>query len=183
MNGNNSIENVVIVGMGALGLMFGERIAQNIGREHLRFFFFFWRRQRHADDLYTINGNRVSFQMTAPDEAGGSADLVVVATKYSGLHEARDLIQCAVNENTTIVSLLNGISSEDILAEVFPREQILDCVAIGMDAVREKTALTYQNMGSSSACRLPPYARRSWATRTWRPMSCCASTMPCLRCV
>lgn len=64
MNGNNSIENVVIVGMGALGLMFGERIAQNIGREHLRFLMDEGRRQRHADDLYTINGNRVSFQMT-----------------------------------------------------------------------------------------------------------------------
>lgn len=147
MNGNNSIENVVIVGMGALGLMFGERIAQNIGREHLRFLMDEGRRQRHADDLYTINGNRVSFQMTAPDEAGGSADLVVVATKYSGLHEARDLIQCAVNENTTIVSLLNGISSEEILAEVYPRKQILDCIAIGMDAVRDGTSLTYQNIG------------------------------------
>lgn len=50
-------------------------------------------------------------------------------------------------EKTTAVSLLNGISSEDILAERIPRGRIPDCVAIGMDAVRVGTDMTFGNMG------------------------------------
>ena len=141
------IENVIIVGMGALGLMFGERIAENLGNEHLCFLMDAERKQRHQNDRYTINGKPVCFRMVLPEEIHGPADLVIVATKAGGLYAAREQIRSAVGTDTILISLLNGISSEDILAEVFPREQILDCVAIGMDAVREKTALTYQNMG------------------------------------
>ena len=141
------IENVTIVGMGALGLLFGERIVNSLGKDHLVFLMDRGRKERHAGDRYIINGEPVSFRMAAPDEITGAADLVIVSTKYSGLYEARDLIRSVVDENTVIVSLLNGISSEDILAEAFPRKQILDCIAIGMDAVREGTVLTYQNVG------------------------------------
>ena len=141
------IENVTIVGMGALGLLFGERIADNLGTEHLCYLMDSDRKKRHAVDRYTINGKQVCFRIAAPDEAAGPADLVITATKYSGLHEARDLMRPVVGKDTIIVSLLNGISSEDILAEVFPRRQILDCVAIGMDAVREGTSLTFRNIG------------------------------------
>ena len=42
---------------------------------------------------------------------------------------------------------MTGISSEQILAEHFPRQQILDCIAIGMDAVRTGTSLVYDHMG------------------------------------
>ena len=141
------IENVTIVGMGALGLLFGERIASSLGTDHLCYLMDHERIKRHADDPYKINGKQVSFRMMAPDELNGPADLVITATKYSGLYEARDLMRPVVNEDTIIVSLLNGITSEEILAEVFPRRQILDCIAIGMDAVREGTSLTYRNIG------------------------------------
>ena len=105
------------------------------------------RKKRHSLDEYRINGKAVSFRMASPGEMKGSFDLVIVATKYSGLYEARDMIRTVVGPDTIIVSLLNGISSEKILAEVFEREQIIDCVAIGLDAVREGTSLTYQHMG------------------------------------
>ena len=141
------IENVIIVGMGALGLLFGERIADSLGTEHLCFLMDHDRKMRHANDRYTINGKQVFFRTAAPDEVTAPADLVIMATKYSGLYEARDLIRPVVDRDTIIVSLLNGISSEEILAEKYPRRQILDCVAIGMDAVREGTSLTYRNIG------------------------------------
>ena len=141
------IENVTIVGMGALGMLFGERIANSLGTDHLCYLMDRRRKERHAGDRYIINGKQVSFRMAAPDEVTGPADLVIVSTKYSGLYEARKLMRSVVDENTVIVSLLNGINSEDILAEVFPRIQIPDCIAIGMDAVRDGTSLIYQNVG------------------------------------
>ena len=141
------IEHIAIVGMGALGLMFGQRIRDRLGDDKLCFLMDKDRKKRHCQDEYQINGKAVFFRTAIPEELDCPVDLVIVATKYSGLYEARDLIGPVVGQDTTIVSLLNGISSEEILAEVFPREQILDCVAIGMDAVRDGTYLTYQHIG------------------------------------
>ena len=141
------IETVAIIGMGALGLLFGQQIENSIGNEHFFFLMDSRRKERHADDVYRINGRPVSFRMVTPEEIREKVDLIIVATKYGGLYEARELAVSAFGKETLLVSLLNGISSEEILAESFPREQILDCVAIGMDAVREGTSLTYQNVG------------------------------------
>lgn len=141
------IENVAIVGMGALGLLFGQKISENLGNDTLCYLMDAERKLRHSNDIYRINGKTVSFRMAAPEEMKSVPDLIVAATKYSGLFEAREMIRAVTGPDTTLVSLLNGISSEEILAEAIPRGQILDCVAIGMDAVREGTRLTYQNMG------------------------------------
>ncbi len=141
------MKNIVIVGMGALGLLFGQQFAANLGKGQLTFLMDETRKKKHEKDIYRINGKEVSFRIAAPGDFIEPADLVVIATKYSGLHEARDMIRGIVDANTTIVSLLNGISSEDILAEVYPREQIVDTICIGMDAVRDGTELNYQNMG------------------------------------
>ena len=141
------IENVVIIGMGALGLMFGQRIAQKPEEADLCFLMDPERKRRHAGERVLINGSEMSVRMVEPDEIRAPADLVIVATKYGGLYGARDLMHCAVGPDTVIISLLNGISSEDILAEVFQREQIPDCIAIGMDAVRSGSSLTYRNIG------------------------------------
>ena len=57
-------------------------------------------------------------------------------------------------KQTLILSLLNGITSEGILAEAYGREKVVDCVAYGMDAVKEGNRLTYRNMGK--LCIGPP---------------------------
>ena len=144
---SREIENTIIVGMGALGLLFGQRIAQGKGARHLCCLMDPERKRRHASDRYTINGEEVSFRFITPQEISAPADLIIIATKYSGLAAAREQIAGAVGPETTIVSLLNGISSEEFLAEKYPRGQILDCIAIGMDAVRDGTSLTYRNIG------------------------------------
>ncbi|MBQ9663035.1 MAG: ketopantoate reductase family protein [Oscillospiraceae bacterium] len=143
----DKIENVVIVGMGALGLLFGQQIQNKLGADHLCYLMDKQRKERHLHDRYTINGNEVSFRLASPDDLSAPADLIMISTKFSGLFDARALIRPAVSDNTTIISLMNGISSEEILAEVYPRRQILDCVAIGMDAVRDGTSLVYDHMG------------------------------------
>lgn len=141
------IRNVVVIGMGALGLLFGQRIQSGVGREHMCFLMDAARKHRHEKDVYTINGEPVSFSVKTPQELTEAPDLVVIATKYSGLHDAREMIRDRIDGHTILVSLLNGISSEEILAEAIPREQILDCVAIRMDPVREGSALRFENRG------------------------------------
>lgn len=152
------IENVVVIGMGALGVLFGQMMHKKFGDERFCFLMDEERAARHKKDVYTINGEVVRFPIASPKQyieehtdVGGNyfehPDFIMIATKYSGLRDAGTMAKEIAGEDTIIISILNGISSEDILAEKFPREQIVDAIALGMDAVRDGTDLTYENTG------------------------------------
>ncbi len=142
----NPPRKVAIVGMGALGMLFGKKIQSALGRDNVAFAMDRKRYERSKDAIYTINGERQDFALI---EAGAASavDLVIVATKYAGLHAALDTMRNLVGERTAILSLLNGISSEEIIAAQYGDENIVPCVAIGMDAVREGGDLRYSNEG------------------------------------
>ena len=140
------IEKVAIVGMGALGLLFGNRIQESLG-DNLYFLMDEDRAERHKKDIYRINGEEKTFQIRSLKELEETPDLIIVATKFKDLKSAAELAEKASGPDTIIIALLNGIISEEILAERIPRERILDCVAIGMDAMRDGTSLEYKAMG------------------------------------
>ena len=140
------INDIAIVGMGALGLLYGEHLAAALGRESVRFVMDEQRYARHKNDIYTVNGKVQQFALQSAADAQ-PADLVIVATKYSGLAEAMEEMTGLVDEHTVIISVLNGISSEEKLMQRFGEQNVVHCVALGMDAVREGTALTYQHKG------------------------------------
>ncbi len=140
------IRTVAIVGMGALGLLYGEAICKACGRDAVRFVMDSERLARHKQDKYTINGKLQDFALQ-PAETAQPVDLVLVATKFSGLEQAMDEMCKLVGEETVIISVLNGITSEERLIARFGAQHVLHCVALGMDAVREGTSLTYQHQG------------------------------------
>ena len=65
----------------------------------------------------------------------------------SSLDEAMELAAPLVGEDTVILSLLNGVTSEEHIGQTFGPGKILYCVAQGMDAVREDNRLTYTQAG------------------------------------
>lgn len=140
------IKKTAIVGMGALGMMYGEHIQSALGRESVSFVMDTERYRRHMKDVYTVNGVHQDFVITDCSKAE-TADLVIVATKYNGLHSALDVMEKVVGDNTIIISVMNGISSEEIIAQRYGDKNLVYCVAIGMDAMREGTTLNYQNKG------------------------------------
>ena len=98
------IRKTAIVGMGALGLLFGQKIAEKMGSDNLYFIMDEARKERHLKDTYIINGQKYSFHICSPDDISEPVDLIIIATKYNGLYEARDLIRPLVGEQTIIVS-------------------------------------------------------------------------------
>ncbi len=140
------IENVAIVGMGALGLLFGAQLKKTLGPTAVRFVMDEERFERHKNDIYTVNGREEKFILQKASEAT-PADLVLVATKYNDLAAALEEMEKLVGPNTVLLSLLNGVSSEDLLAQRYGEEKVVPCVALGMDAVREGSALVYRDPG------------------------------------
>lgn len=140
------IKTVAIVGMGALGMLYGEQLQKVLPAGAVRFVMDEERFKRHKNDKYEVNGVEQSFTLQSVAQAE-PVDLVIVATKLSGLNEALEEMQRLVGPQTIIYSVLNGISSEEYIKERYGHDNLLYCVALGMDAVREVTSLTYQHKG------------------------------------
>ncbi len=143
------INSVAIVGMGALGILFGGCIQEHSPETELHFLMDEARKKRNAKEQYSCNGKPMNFTLKADTEVTEPADLVLFSVKYTGIGKAVEMLQKsgAVGENTTILSLMNGIDSEEILAEAFGTEKIVYCVSQGMDAMRFGTELRYTKMG------------------------------------
>ncbi len=142
------IKTVSIIGMGALGVLYGSQLLKHMPKHDLRIIADKDRIIRYQRDKIFCNGECCEFNYVDSTETCEPADLVIFSVKYSGLHEALEAVKNQIGPDTTIISLLNGISSESIISKTYGEDKILYCVAQGMDAVRTQNHLTYQHMGT-----------------------------------
>lgn len=140
------IKRVSIVGMGALGLLFGGIIADTIGEEAVQFVVNPERERAYRGRKFTINEKEQNVRVLSCESAS-PADLLIVAVKYTALESALDTMANCIGENTTVISILNGISSEEIIQKRFPDANILNSVAEGMDAMKFGDDLRYTRTG------------------------------------
>ena len=140
------IKKTAIVGMGALGLLYANQIATAYGEDAVSFVMDSERIEKYKDVIYTINGKEVKFKLQNADDKE-PADLVIVAVKYNGLASAIETIRNCVGENTIIMSVMNGITSEGIIAQQYGDDRMIYTVAQGMDAMKFGNELRYTKMG------------------------------------
>ena len=148
------IKRVAVIGLGALGTLFGNILLKRMGKGNLRVIAGHDRIERYSREKVYSNGEACDFQYVAPEEKTAPADLILVAVKYLQLEEAIRDIRNQVGPDTVILSLLNGITSEEIIANAYGMDHVVYCVAQGMDAVKEGNRLTYKNTGK--LCFGPP---------------------------
>ncbi len=109
------IQKTAIVGMGALGLLYGEKIATARGPEAVSFVMNPQRLERYRSTVIDCNGEKKTFRMES-SETAAPAELVILAVKYKGLASALDTMASSVGPETEILSVMNGITSEQKLA-------------------------------------------------------------------
>lgn len=141
------IKNVNIIGMGALGLLYGNMIAEGAGQECVNFVMDDEHYEKTQGKTFTINGKEKKFNIIRAREAK-PADLIILAVKFTGIDAALDVMESSVGENSLIISVLNGILSEEILAKRFGEDKVLYAVAEGMDAMRFGTKLSFTKPGT-----------------------------------
>lgn len=141
------IKTVSLIGMGALGILFGRPLSRALPKGDFRVIASPERIARYTAGPILANGEACDFAFITPNAALPPADLVLVAVKATALQSAIRDMAGQVGPHTVILSLLNGISSEEELSAVWPG-QVVWAVALGMDATRTGQALVYRNMGS-----------------------------------
>lgn len=138
------IRQAGILGLGALGILFGHQFAKTLGEENVFVLGDQDRLARYQEMKITSNGEPCRFQFKEQVE---NIPLLIVAVKATALEEALETARASVGRDTIILSVINGISSEGIIGDALGHEHVIPCVAQGMDAVKSGPALTFSKMG------------------------------------
>lgn len=128
------IKSALIVGAGAIGAAVASRI-YDVDPEAVALWTEGERRERYLRDGLIINGKRYDFRMGEVSRDAPS-DLILIAVKSYDLAEAMKGLGPFVGPDTTILSLLNGIDSEEILRAEFGKERVPLAFMIGIDSIR-----------------------------------------------
>lgn len=137
------MRKILICGLGAVGLTYAVKFKAN---SELKILVDKERLERYNRNKPIFNGVVQEFDYILSDENFAS-DLIIIATKSQGLDDAIKNIKNFVNENTIIISLLNGISSEEKIQEAYPNATVLKSYFIGHSAVRVGNSVTQDGVG------------------------------------
>lgn len=128
------IKTAGVVGLGALGTMYAHMLTAAMGRDRVFVYADAGRAERYRRDGVYYNGELQDLQYAVPEKP---VDLLLFAVKFGALEEAISLCRPAVGPETTIFSVLNGISSEERLGAAYDPAQVVWCVAQKMSARKE----------------------------------------------
>lgn len=137
------MDKVVICGLGAVGLTYASKLKDVC---ELKILVDEARYERFQKNPPLLNGQKIDLDYILPSDFW-EADLIVISTKASGLDSAVEYIKNFVGENTIIISLLNGISSEEKIASVYGNDKVVPAYFIGHSAVRTDNSVTQDGVG------------------------------------
>ncbi len=141
------IKKITIVGMGALGVMYGDFLTKKLGKKCVEFVANEKRITKFNEEGIYCNGQLCDVTLVDEEKTQDPADLLIFAVKATGLEAAIWTVRNKVSKNTIIISVLNGISSEEIIGNAYGMEKIIHCVVQGMDVIKDQNKVTYSQFG------------------------------------
>jgi len=142
----DKIQKIAVLGAGAMGAYFASRFFDTPG-----FSMVLIAKGKRFDKLkregLVVNGKSYSIPVIHPDEATSPADLVIVAVKHHHLEEAVQGLEKLVGDSTTIISVMNGLESEEYIGSIYGMDKVLYAVSVAIDAVRQGNRITYTKPG------------------------------------
>ncbi|MBW2181367.1 MAG: ketopantoate reductase family protein [Deltaproteobacteria bacterium] len=140
------IHKIAILGAGAMGAFFATRFLDADGfsisliAKDQRF-------NRLKNDGLVINGKPYILPVIHPEEDTSPADLIIVALKNHHLPESIPDLKSLIGDSTTIISVMNGLDSEQYIGSIYGMDKVLYAISVGIDAVRQENEITYTNPG------------------------------------
>ena len=144
---NKPIQKVSIIGLGALGILYGEHFLRKMPVGDLRIIADSDRIDRYKRKGIYCNGQVCNFRYVTPGDEVEPADLILFAVKYTTLPQAIEMVRGHVGPDTIILSVLNGVVSEQEIGAVYGNEHLLYSVAQGMTAAKVGIQMSYKSKG------------------------------------
>lgn len=118
-------QTVALIGLGAIGSYIAPALRDALGFGRFGIIASGQRKARLERDGIEINGRTERFRILDPTCDRETVDLAIVIVKHLQLPQAIEDLRPFVGEHTTIVSFMNGISSEETLGAAFGKEKLL----------------------------------------------------------
>ena len=143
----NEIKKVLICGIGAIGSILAHKISK-FDNENLKILVDKNRLNSYTKSPKIFNGEELNLNYITPENTDFKADLIIIATKFNALNDVVKNIENFVDENTIIMSILNGISSEEILAQKYNWKNIPLAFFLGHSETIATNNYFYDNRGT-----------------------------------
>lgn len=140
------IQRIAVVGGGAMGAFYATRFF-DVDPSCVSLVADGERCERLRDQGLVVNGRHYAVPVLRPHDSAPPSDLVVVAVKNHHMEQALRDMKSRVGENTVLLSVMNGIDSEEQLGRAFGMDKVLYAVALGIDSVREGNQVSYTTPG------------------------------------
>lgn len=138
------IKKVLICGLGALGLTYASKL-KNVCE--LKILVDENRLKNLKKNKPTFNNCEIDLDYILPEE-NWNPDLIIISTKSTGLDSALKYLKNFAKNNTIIISLINGISSEDKIASIYKESKVIKSYFIGHSAIRKENKVTQDGEGT-----------------------------------
>lgn len=143
-----TIQTVSLIGLGAIGAAYGSKLHSVLGHS-FQVIADPERIKKYQKNKIHVNGIEQDFNYISPETETEPVDLVIFAVKNEHLSQAIEDAKYHVGPDTIILSLLNGISSEEEIAAALNNNQhILYSMCVEIDAVREKNHINFSTIGT-----------------------------------
>jgi len=123
--GSMKINKVSLIGLGAMGSFFAPKLHAYLGEENFGVIAGGQRAERLSANGITVNGVPHHFTIIDPKSQSRPSDLIIMAVKDTGLDQALSDIRNQVGANTQILCVMNGIDSEERVADVYGWDHVL----------------------------------------------------------
>jgi 2-dehydropantoate 2-reductase len=140
------INRITIVGAGAMGAAYAS-LFHEMDPGCVSLLAGGQRYERLKREGLVVNGKRHVLPITTPGDYRPASDFILVAVKNHHLREAIQDMAHLVADHTVILSVMNGIDSEERIGAVYGVDKVLYAVVAGIDAVRDGNVVTFSKQG------------------------------------
>ncbi len=137
------IKNVIICGLGSLGMVYANQLNEVC---NLKILANNDRINCYKKTSLSLNGKFLNLSYITP-ESEFLADLIIITTKFNGLNSAISYIKNFIKKDTIVLSLLNGISSEDLIKNTYPDLVVPKAYYIGHSAIKKGADVIHDGVG------------------------------------
>ena len=141
------IQTAGVIGLGSLGVLYATLFTRALGKEQVPVLADGARIARYRKQGFWYNDAPCDFNYTDAAARTEPVDLLLLAVKFVGLQNAIETCRHLVGPDTLVISVLNGISSEEILGDAFGPEHVVWCVAERMAAKKEGNRVVCDPIG------------------------------------
>ena len=140
------IKKIAVIGAGAMGSVYAAKFFE-MDKDRITLVAKGERYARLRTQGLTVNDRHYALPVIDVEEKAPSSDLIIVAVKHHHLPEAIQDMKNRVGDHTLILSVMNGIESEEQIGAAYGMEKVLYAVSVGIDALRRENKITYSTQG------------------------------------